>query len=71
VRIQIMLEQGAHVEAEAAMNALVEAGLVTPPPGRTDAPLTSKKERIAVADRLGRAPGKALSEIIIEDRGER
>jgi predicted DNA-binding antitoxin AbrB/MazE fold protein len=69
VRIQIMLEQGADVEAEAVMRSLAGVGLVTLSPGQTDAPQTSRDERIAVADRLGCAPGKALSEIIIEDRG--
>ena len=71
VRIRILHEQGAEIEAEAAMQTLVEAGLITPPPGHTDVPLASEEARTKVADRLGRAPGRALSEIIIEDRGER
>ena len=31
----------------------------------------SGQERRELADRLGRVPGKPLSEIIIEDRGDR
>jgi predicted DNA-binding antitoxin AbrB/MazE fold protein len=70
VRIQIVQEEPSRNQAEAAIQALVEAGLLTPPPYHTDvAPLT-EEERKKVADRLGRVPGKPLSESIIEDRGE-
>ena len=57
-------------ESEAAIRMLVEAGLLTPPPRRPDVDPVSEQDRRELADRLGRAPGKPLSEIIIEDRGE-
>jgi len=38
----------------------------TPPPDPVP-----EEERRALAERLARMPGKPLSEIIIEDRGER
>ena len=49
---------------------LVAAGRLTPPPGRSDVEPISEQERRELADRLGRAPGKPLSEMIIEGRGE-
>jgi len=72
VRIQVLSEEPVQEEneAEAAIRLLVEAGKLTPPPGRSDIAPMSKEERRALADRMGRAPGKPLSEIIIEDRGE-
>ena len=48
---------------------LVEAGTLTPLPGRSDVKPISEEERRELAKRLDRAPGKRLSEIIIEDRG--
>ena len=71
VWIQVMPDESAKDGEEAAVHALVAAGLLTPPPRRSDVPPVSEEERSKVADRLGRAPGKPLSEIIIEDRGER
>ena len=68
VRIQIVSEEPS--EAEAVIRALVEAGLLTPPPRRTGVAPMSETERQELANRLGRAPGKPLSEIIIKDRGE-
>ena len=72
VRLQIVPEEPAEDENEdeAAIRILVEAGLLTPPPRRSDVDPVSEQERRELADRLGRAPGKPLSEIIIEDRGE-
>ena len=72
VRLQIVPEEPAEDENEdeAAIRVLVEAGLLTPPPRRSDVDPVSEQERRELADRLGRAPGKPLSEIIIEDRGE-
>ena len=69
VRIQIVQDE-AENEAEAAIHKLVDAGLLTPPKGYSDLPEMSEDERQALADRLGGVPGKPLSEIIIEDRGE-
>jgi predicted DNA-binding antitoxin AbrB/MazE fold protein len=71
VRLQIVPEELTDSEDEAAIRTLIEAGALTPPPGRSDVEPISEQERRELADRLGRAPGKPLSEIIIEDRGER
>ena len=73
VRLQIVQEEPAEDEneSEAAIRILVEAGLLTPPPRRSDVDPVSEQDRRELADRLGRAPGKPLSEIIIEDQGER
>jgi predicted DNA-binding antitoxin AbrB/MazE fold protein len=72
VWLQIVQEEPAEDEneSEAAIRMLVEAGLLTPPPRRPDVDPVSEQDRRELADRLGRAPGKPLSEIIIEDRGE-
>ncbi len=70
VRIQVMPDESVKDGEQVAIRALVAAGLLTPPPRRSDVTPVSEKKRRKVADRLGRAPGKPLSEIIIEDRGE-
>jgi predicted DNA-binding antitoxin AbrB/MazE fold protein len=72
VWLQLLPEEPSEEEdaGEAAIRSLVEAGLLTPPPHRSDVEPPSEQERRELADRLGRAPGKPLSEIIIEDRGE-
>jgi predicted DNA-binding antitoxin AbrB/MazE fold protein len=72
VRLQIVPEEPAESEneGEAAIRMLVTAGLLTPPPRRPDVAPVSEQDRRELADKLGRAPGKPLSEIIIEDRGE-
>ena len=72
VRLQIVQDEPVEGEneSEAAIRMLVEAGLLTPPPRRPDVDPVSEQDRGELADRLGRAPGKPLSEIIIEDRGE-
>jgi predicted DNA-binding antitoxin AbrB/MazE fold protein len=72
VRIQVLQAELAEAENEyeTAIRALVAEGLLTPPPGHSDVPPISEQERLELADRLGNAPGKPLSEIIIEDRGE-
>ena len=71
VRIWVLPEEPEKDEEEKAIGALVAAGRLTPPPRRSDVAPISEEERRALADRLGRAPGKPLSEIIIEERGER
>jgi predicted DNA-binding antitoxin AbrB/MazE fold protein len=72
VRIQVLPDELAEAEneGEAAIRMLVAEGSLTPPPGRSDVPPISEQERVELADRLGSAPGKPLSEMIIEDRGE-
>ncbi len=58
-------------EVEAAIRRLVASGRLTPPSGHSLVEPVSEHERRELADRLGRAPGKTLSEIIIEERGDR
>jgi predicted DNA-binding antitoxin AbrB/MazE fold protein len=72
VRLQLLPEELAEDEGEEAIRILVAAGLMRPPQRGTP-PLdpVSEEERRALAERLAQAPGKLLSEIIIEDRGER
>lgn len=50
------------------VTAVYEKGMLRPGPIPPDP--VSAEERKALADRLGRAPGKSASEMIIEDRGE-
>ena len=70
VRLQVLPEEPVEDEGEAAIRALVAAGLLTPPPRRFNVAPMAEEERRELADRLGHAPGKPLSEVIIEDRGE-
>ena len=70
VRLQVLPEEPVEDEGEAAIRALVAAGLLTPPPRRFSVAPMAEEERRELADRLGHAPGKPLSEVIIEDRGE-
>jgi predicted DNA-binding antitoxin AbrB/MazE fold protein len=72
VRIQVLPEE-TEDEGAAVIQILVEAGLMRPPDRDTPPPPdpVSEKERLDLAKRLSQAPGKPLSEIVIEDRGER
>jgi len=69
VRIQVWPEQ--EPEEEEVLRILTQAGLMQPRPrpGSQPVPPLSEDERQALADEVGRAPGKSLSEIVIEDRG--
>ena len=67
VRLQVLPEEPDN-EVEKVIQALVEAGLLTPPLGHSDVDPMSEEERRELAGILGRAPGKPLSEIIIEER---
>jgi predicted DNA-binding antitoxin AbrB/MazE fold protein len=72
VRVQVLPDDAARDEGAEAVRVLVAAGLMhrlerTPVPPDP----VSEKDRRALAERLARAPGKPLSEVIIEDRGER
>ena len=69
VRLQVLPEEPAD-EVDRIINGLVAAGLMTPPPGHSDVDPVSEEERRELAEILGKAPGKPLSEIIIEERGE-
>ena len=76
VRIQVVTEEvpannAVQDEGARAVRILVAAGLAHPkPPGPIPPDPLSVAERQALADRLGRAPGKLASEMVIEDRGE-
>jgi len=72
VRIQVLPEE-TEDEGAAVVRILVEAGLMHPPDREMPPPPdpVSEKERQDLAERLSQAPGKPLSEVVIEDRGER
>lgn len=57
-------------ETEQIIQSLIEAGELTPPPGVSDVEPVSEEETRELANVLGKAIVKPLSEIIIEDRGE-
>ena len=76
VRIQVLPEQGEGREESgdpigALIHRLIAEGRMRP---RPDGPIPpdplSEEERQSLADRLGHAPGKLASEMVIEDRGE-
>jgi predicted DNA-binding antitoxin AbrB/MazE fold protein len=70
VEIQVSWEDSKK-EAEEVMQLMVQAGLMQPQEKRTPPPNPlSEQERQQLADEIGRIPGKPLSEIIIEERGE-
>ena len=69
VRIQVLPEEPAN-GVEAVLQKLITAGVITPPPGYSEVDPISEEERRELAEMLGQAPGKPLSEIIIEERGE-
>ena len=70
VRIQVLPTEPVD-EAEEVIQLLVAAGLMTPPKKGTPPPdPVSEEERRELAEILGKALGKPLSEIVIEDRGE-
>ena len=58
-------------EEEEVVRSLIAAGILTPPPGHSDVEPISEQERRELAETLGQTPGKPLSEIIIEERGDR
>ena len=77
VRIQVLPEKSAgqkeaQDQIEALIQKLIAEGRMRP---RPDGPIPpdplSEEERRSLADRLGRAPGKPASDMVIEDRGER
>ena len=72
VRIQVVPETVAEDEGEEMIHLLVAAGLMRPRPKKGTPPPdpVSEEERLRLADIMGNAPGKPLSEIIIEERGD-
>ncbi len=72
VRLQVLPNDLEENEAPMAVRILVEAGLMRPPKQGIPPPdPVSGEERLALARRISQAPGKSLSDIVIEDRGER
>jgi predicted DNA-binding antitoxin AbrB/MazE fold protein len=69
VRLQVLPDKSVDEEEE-AIQYLIATGILTPPPGHSDVEPLSEEERRELAETLGKAPGKPLSEIIIEERGE-
>jgi predicted DNA-binding antitoxin AbrB/MazE fold protein len=67
VRIQIWSENGS--EQEEILGLMVDAGLMHPHPQSAPPPPLSEEARRALAEEIGGAPGKPISEMIIEDRG--
>jgi len=72
VCIQVVPETTEEDEGEEMVRLLVAAGLMRPRPrtGTRPPDPVSAEERRALAERLGRASAKPLSEAVIEDRGE-
>lgn len=74
-RVQVQILPGTPTETasdavEAVIQRLIAQGLVRPrPAGPVPPPPMSKRELQRLADRLGKAPGKSASEMVIEDRG--
>ena len=68
VRIQVLSEPSEQIAH--AIQTLIQTGLLTPPLGHSESPPPSEQERRELAEQLGRVPGRPLSEIIIEERGE-
>ncbi len=70
VYIQILEIEPDVDRTEIAIQNLVAKGILTPPPGYSDIAPPTEAERKALADKLGNAPGKPLSQIILEERGQ-
>jgi predicted DNA-binding antitoxin AbrB/MazE fold protein len=68
VRIQVLSEEPEN-ELDQIVAELAQSGMLTTPPGQSEVKPMSEQERRTLADTMGRAAGKPLSEIIIEDRG--
>jgi len=71
VYIQIVPKEAADDEGATAIRILVEAGLMHAPDRQVPPPPdpVPEQERRALAESLTQAPGKTLSEIVIEERG--
>jgi predicted DNA-binding antitoxin AbrB/MazE fold protein len=69
VRVQIWPEEGSEEEEE-IQQLMIGAGLMRPRPRQAPPPPLSDEERRALAEQIGHAPGKPVSEIVVEDRGE-
>ena len=69
VRIQVLPEDSA-AELERITQSLATAGLITPPPCRSDVEPVSEDAWRELTEKLKAIPGKPLCEILIEERGE-
>jgi hypothetical protein len=69
VRIQVLPEDSA-AELEGITQSLATAGLITPPPCRSDVEPVSEDAWRELTEKLKAISGKPLSEILIEERGE-
>ena len=70
VQIQVWLDEDSRAELEQISHFLVAAGLLTPPPHRDDIEPVSEAAWSELTEKLKASPGKAVSEIIIEERGD-
>ena len=70
VRLLDMAQEDLIDEREEALGILQAAGLVEVWPDVPDEDPVSPERRAELARLLGAAPGKSLSEMVIEDRGE-
>ena len=70
VRLRVVPEVESKNELEAAIQTLVDQGKMTLPAKDPNIKPVSEAERQELFERLKERPGKPLSEIIIEDRGE-
>ena len=72
VRLQVLPDEPDENGASKAIRILVEAGLMRPrKPGEPPPDPVSREERLALAKRISREPGKSLTAIVIDERGER
>lgn len=70
-RVRIHVEPEKQIETvEHVFQFLTDMGWLTPPSGQPRVEPVSLKERRRVADILGKAAKKPVSEMVIEDRGE-
>lgn len=70
IRLQVLPESSLCAkQIDQVLEPLVEAGLLTLPPGHGDIPTISEAQLRELTQSLQTPSGKALSEIIIEDRG--
>ena len=69
VRIQVLPETPSDRQIEQALEPLVEAGLLSLPPGCGDVQTISEAQLREFTQSLRTFSGTPLSEIIIEDRG--
>jgi predicted DNA-binding antitoxin AbrB/MazE fold protein len=69
VRIQVLPEDSV-AELEQITQSLATAGLITPPPCRSDVEPVSEDAWRELTEKLKAIPGQSLSEILIEERGE-